>query len=321
MGGIGRRSLIVLPFAALRAQDPVFRATVPVVVAPVTVTDPKDRFVDGLGAADFVLFDNGRRVETSLDVIEAGAIPLSLVILVQANDIAAHSLMKIVKVGPMIQPLITGERGAAAVVSYSHRIDIVQPFTRDADEIKRAMAKLQPSGSRTARMLDAIVQACEMLRQRPREQRKVVLIFGESRDRGSDSKLPAVLEQLQRDNTQVYAATYSVTKSQFTTRATDRPPPGKRETDLGAAITEIARLGTKNDAEEITNTSGGRKLAFSTLGGLEKVITRAGEEMHAQYLLTFPASGPEGLHRIEVKLRNPDKNRVSARQAYWAVSV
>jgi hypothetical protein len=35
-----------------------FKSTVPLVVAPTTVTDPKGRYVDGLAPEDLALYDN-----------------------------------------------------------------------------------------------------------------------------------------------------------------------------------------------------------------------------------------------------------------------
>jgi hypothetical protein len=46
---------IVLLACAVRAQ---FKSTVPLVVAPTTVTDSKGRYVDGLTPEDLILYDN-----------------------------------------------------------------------------------------------------------------------------------------------------------------------------------------------------------------------------------------------------------------------
>ena len=47
--------VLLLLVCCARAQ---FRSTVPLVVAPVTVTDAKGRNVDGLTAEDLLLYDN-----------------------------------------------------------------------------------------------------------------------------------------------------------------------------------------------------------------------------------------------------------------------
>lgn len=303
--------------AALGAQEVTFRANVPVVQAPVTVTGPRG-IVDGLTVADFLVTDNGRPVRFQVDTADTVDVPLALVVAVQTNDLSASALLKIRKVGAMIQPLITGERGAAAVLAVSDRVAEAQPFTADAGEITRAFQQLAPTRARRAVQLDAAARAIDLFRARPANYRRVLLLIGESKDRGSETRLEDLLRDLQRENIQVYSATYSVTRTQWTTRAADRPRPSGGETDLLAGLSELVRLGKVNTAEALAAHTGGRKLGFATLNTLEQIVTRFGEELHAQYLVTFPASAPEGFHAIAVQLREPAKRTVAARQGYWS---
>ena len=302
------------------AQEINFRATVPVVVSPVTVTDGKGRLVDGLEADDFQVADNGRPVAFRLETVDALTSPLALAVVAQTNDVSAHALLKIRKVGAMLQPLLTGERGAAAVVTYAERAEVAQDFTQDAGEMSRAMAQLRAAPERTARMLDAVSLAAATLAARPAGERRVILLLGESRDRGSETALEAVLEQLQRSNIQLYAATYSTTKTQFATKGSEMPRPSGGGLDLIGGLGELVRLGKANTAEVLAAHSGGRKLPFSTLRGLESLLTRVGAELHGHYVISFPATGPEGYHALEVTLKQARGRSVVARQGYWAVA-
>jgi VWFA-related protein len=196
---------------------------------------------------------------------------------------------------------------------------VAQEFTRDASEITGAFRTLQPRRARRTVSLDAVAQAVEMLRARPGNVRRVVLLIGEAKDRGSDAALDTVLEKLQRENVQLFAATYSVTRTQWTTRASDRPKPSGGENDIIAGLAELVRLGKTDTAEALAHHTGGKKLSFATLNALESIVSRVGEELHGQYLLSFAASGPEGFHPVTVALREPGKRAVAARQGYWAV--
>jgi hypothetical protein len=80
------------------------------------------------------------------------------------------------------------------------------------------------------------------------------------------------------------------------------------------------RLGQVNTAEALALHTGGKKIGFATLHSLEGIVSRVGEELHGQYLLSFPASGPEGFHAVSVRLREAGKRAVAARQGYWAVA-
>jgi VWFA-related protein len=302
----------------LGAQETTFRATVPVVQVPVTVTDAQGKLVDGLEAADFAVTDKGRAVRFQMDTADAVDVPLALVVLVQTNDLSAAALLKIQKAGSMIQPLLTGERGAAAVLAVDETVTLVQEFTGDGEEIRRAFGRLQPRRARRTVALDGVARAVEMLRARPGNARRVVLLIGEAKDRGSEAELESVLEQLQRENVQLFAATYSVTRTQWTTRASDRPKASGGENDIVAGLAELVRLGKANTAEALAQHTGGRRLEFATLRGLEGIVTRFGEQLHGQYLLSFPASGPEGFHAVTVTLREPGRRAVASRQGYWA---
>ena len=306
--------------AALFAQETTFRATVPVVLAPVTVTDAGGKLIDGLGIADFAVTDNGRAVRFQLDTSDTINVPVALIVAVQTNDLSAAALLKIRKVGALIQPLITGERGSAAVLAVDQQVTVAQEFTQDPTALTKAFQQLTPGRARKTVALDAAARAVEMFRARPAGERRVLLLIGEAKDRGSEATLEAVLEHLQRENIQVYSATYSVTRTQWTTKAADRPKPSGGENDILAGLAELVRLGKTNDAEALALHTGGKKIGFATLHSLEEIVSRVGEELHGQYLLSFPASAPEGFHAVSVQLREPGKRTVAARQGYWAVA-
>jgi hypothetical protein len=81
-------------------------------VVPVSVTDDKGRFVSDLGASDFLVFDEGRVQKATVDTIDTGVAPVALVIAVQSSGISAAVIEKARKIGVMIRPMVTGERGA-----------------------------------------------------------------------------------------------------------------------------------------------------------------------------------------------------------------
>ena len=314
------RFFVIFLAVALRAQETTFRATVPVVLVPVTVTDAKGKLVDGLADTDFAVTDNGRAVRFTLDTSDTINVPVALIVAVQTNDLSAAALLKIQKVGAMIQPLITGDRGSAALLAVDERVTVAQEFTRDPTALTKAFQQLAPRRTRSTVALDAVERAVEMFRARPGSERRVLLLIGESKDRGSEASLERVLAQLQRENIQVYAATYSVTRTQWTTKAADRPRPSGGENDILAGLGELVRMGKENTAEALALHTGGKKIGFATLRTLEGIVSRVGEELHGQYLLSFPASGPEGFHAVTVQLREAGKRAVAARQGYWAVA-
>jgi len=252
-----------------------------------------------------------------MDTSDTVLAPISLVVAVQSTEYSAPALAKIVRVGGMIQPLITGDRGSSAVIAFDDEVRVIQDFTRESPEISAAIQKVRAHSTRSGKMLDAEAEGIHMLSTRPENSRRVLILISESRDRGSKTKLSTVLDQAERAGVIIYPITYSVHATPWTARPEDNPVP----TDSGnfiAAITELARLGKINDAQAFAVATGGTHLSFLTFKTLEKTITRTGEELDSQNLLSFAPRETEnkGLHKIGVNVLR-DNVVVRARYGYW----
>jgi VWFA-related protein len=313
-------ALVLLIMAQADAQDVTIRTHVPLVIAPTTVTDRNGSYVDGLNAADFTLLEDGKARQFEMDTSDIAMTPLSVVIMIQANEYANAALAKIRKVGSMIEPLITGERGEAAIMSFSDPIKVIQDFTPDSGLISAAFQALRAQSTSKARALDAATQAIEMLRARPENRRRILILIGESRDRGSETKLEDVLKSAQRANVTVYPLSFSVHATPWTTKGD--VPPGDGATNWLAIFTELGRLAKENAAEGLARFTGGRRISFLTLKSLERDIGGLGEELHSQYLLSFTPSTAldEAYHKIEIQVHGRTDVVVRTRPGYWAMT-
>ena len=345
---------VVLAFAAsLAAQESHFDVRSRLVLVPVTVTDLRGRSIDGLEASDFLLFDNDRPQKATVDTIDTGVAPIALVVAVQTSGISAAVLEKVRKIGAMIQPLITGERGCAGVVSFDQRVLWIEDCTKDPDALGRAFHQLQPvlrpGEDKDARMLDAVQSSVEHLGRRP-NARRVLLLISESRDRGSETALDAAKAAVQTAGVTVYAATYSAIKTAFTSKLpVSRPrrplkpktpndetgtvngmPPGKnnpwpkhlppeQQVDVLAGIGELARLHQTNTTEVLTKSTRGTTFPFTRQKALEEAIGKLGAELHTQYVVSFvPESSAPGYHTLEVRIARAGEFRIRARPGYWS---
>jgi VWFA-related protein len=337
----------------LAAQEPRFGAQSRLVLVPATVTFDNGRPADGLEAGDFVVLDNGRPQKASVDTIATGVAPVALVVAVQASGISKPVLEKVSRIGAMIQPLVTGERGCGGVLAFSDRVTWIQECTENEDLLASAFQRIYPGPAKSARMLDAASEAIGSLNQRA-SARKVLLLISESRDRGSETELGQVLLQAQAAGVTVYAATYSAILTAFTTKssATGEPqaprppqkpsdqtgtvtggppecgrygcpapqvPPPEQRVDILGAVGELARLGKTNTTLALTAATGGAMFSFARLKGLEDAIQKLGAELHSQYLLSFtPDDRSPGYHRLEVRVSRA-RVRVRARPGYWSM--
>ena len=303
---------------ALLAQDQAIRTNVHLVLVPTSVTSKRGDLIDGLSADDFIVTDDGVRQKVRMDTSDTVLAPVSLVVLLQSSGISTPALARIRQVGPMIQPLVIGERGQAAVIAYDTEVRVFQEFTSDGAKIRKAFENIEPRTIKQAKMIDAVIEGMKMLDTRPENYRRIMIVLGESRDRGSKKKLAEAVELAQRAGVAIYSLTYSAQGEAWTSSPENDPSmPGGP--DYVGAIGEVARLGKTNDANAFARATGGRHLSFLTEKSLEGVMSRLGEEIHSQYLLSFVPMETKnmGLHRIEVKVSRFPNAVVRARAGYW----
>ncbi len=339
-----RCAVLLVLAVSLAGQDQRFGAESRLVLIPVTVTDERGVPVDGLEAEDFLVLDNGRRQKVAGDALATGVVPIALVVAVQSSSLSAAALEKVRKIGGMIQPLITGEHGCAAVISFGKRVEWRQDCTSDSDAVVRAFGRLEPGDGKDACLLDAVQEATQRLRGR-KNVRRVLLLISESRDRGSESDLDNVVVAAQSAGVTIYAATYSAFLTGFTTKSSevstprqskgpkerDRPPvgpPGREEiplppreqrVDILGGLGELRRLRKTNTTQVLSSETGGAILSFNRQGTLETAIEKLGAELHAQYVLSFTPEAPSaGYHRLQVRLVRGGEYRVRARPGYWS---
>lgn len=338
-----RPTISLLLAFSLTPQDAGFEANARLVLVPVTVTDAKGRSVDGLETSDFLIYDNGHLQSSVVDTLATGVAPIALIVAVQSSGISVPVLEKVQKIGAMIHPLITGERGCAGLVAFDERVHWLAECTRDPQTLTQAFRQLKPGEQRSACMLDAVHEAIERLSRRS-NVRRVLLLISESRDRGSESELSPVVTAAQAAGVSVYASTYSAFRTAFTTKSSqnDPPPeprvpranraepmgpngrvpipPQEQRIDLLAGVGELTRLGKVKTTDILTKETGGVAFPFTRQKGLEHAIAKLGEELHSQYVLSFtPESPAPGYHPLEVRLSRQGSFRVRARPGYWSV--
>jgi VWFA-related protein len=182
-----------------------FRSTVPLVVAPTTVTDSKGHYVDGLTAGDLILYDNNVRQPIQMDSV---IYPIDLVVAVQTSENSGAVIDKLGGSGILFTQLLAADAGETAVISFSDEVKVHQDFTGDPDSVIHALRMLRKEGG-NAHMLDALRQSLVLLERRPPKRRRIVFMIAERRDRASKAKLDDVMQRVQRLNAVVYWLTYS----------------------------------------------------------------------------------------------------------------
>jgi VWFA-related protein len=324
-----------------------FVTTVQQVTAPVLVYDANGNYVNGLKPGQFHLFDNGK--EQNIQVDEAFQ-PISMVICVQANSGVEHMLPNINRIGNMMGPLILGQYGEAAVIAFDHRIRVMQDFTSDADKITEAVKKIQP-GSSSSHMIDAVEAADRMLRKRPQNRRRVILLISETRDIGSEARGRETLVNLQLDSVVVYPVDISRMLAAFNPptpwpRPDNRPPamvpmpsnqPATPNTVMQTygtngdsaqfmpVLMEIYRdakaIFKSNPVHVFSRGTGGTEYSYYRGHGLEQAIQDISEQLHSEYVISYRPTQETllegGFHQISLAIDSPLAKRYQTRPGYW----
>lgn len=308
------------------------------VIAQVTVTGPDGKFVKDLKQGELQLFDNGRRQSVTQD---AAAQPISMVVAVETSDAVVKILPKVRKIGGLLHALVTGETGELALLEYNDKVHLITPFSSDADQISAGFKKLSSSGS-ASRLNDAVIEAVRMLRTRPPDRQRVLLVIGQPRDNGSAAKIRDVLATREFADIQVFSVNMSHAVAQLT--APTKPPlpnpvpPEARRLPVGTGTPttdaqtnmgnwtplfkdlfyDMPRNAVSDPLTTYIRFSGGREYSFVTRSALEEALSNLGEELHSQYLLTYQvaAEAQAGFHQLSVQVANP-AHKVRTRRGFW----
>lgn len=318
------------------------------ILVPVLVYDGEGNIMNNLQPSQFHLYDN--KLEQDIHV-DTEFQPISLVIAVEASYRDDSVLKQIHRIGSLIEPLVIGDAGEAAVIAFDHRIRTLQDFTSDPEKIKDAIGKVS-SGSTQSRMVDAVDSAILLLRHRPSDRRRIILLISETRDQGSMARGKPTLTALNLSNVTVY----SVDISQIVRRLTEQPEPPRpsaiapeaRNLPMGAntplavqqntgwgnsiefmpalreIYTDTKAIFIKNPTKIFTRGTGGEEFSFKTQHGLEDAVQKIGTQIHSQYLISYAPKKETllqgGFHELRVEVDYP-RAKVVTRPGYWMAAV
>ncbi len=329
---------------AQQAPAGKIRIRVQVVSAPVIVIDAKGEPVLDLQQKDFHIQDEG--VDQTIESFELGGQQLSAVFVFETSARIATLLPAVQKSAIIFTQTIVGPSGEAAVLSYDNSVNTLLPFSTDDDKIEKTIAQLTP-GNSGAHLYSALAAAVALLRNRPSERRRAIVVVGEASDAGSEERLGRVLRDAQLNNIVIYSVGLSPTAAALRSPpAQSGPPsatppgtfggpsfPGQAQTPtsqqqyagnidlLGLAEWTVrnAKAVVKDRPLEVaaTATGGSYQPAFRE-GKLETAIDAIGGELNSQYLLSYHPTGADtpGYHTIQVTVDRPGV-KVRTRPGYF----
>ena len=283
-------SVLLFGSISIFAQQPTFRTGTRTVALYATVTDTQKRLVPDLTQEDFQIFDNDKLQTLDLFVNEVQ--PITVVVMLDTSASMTGNLKLLEQAAEQfLLRLLPKDKGM--VGAFNDKIEFFpSTFTSDRDRLIRALRELD-FGNPT-RLYDAI--AASMDRLHKVEGRRVVLVFTDGEDTGSNTGMNDVLEQARREEVMIYAI--GLRSDYFNGSRQVRSKPDS---------------GLKRLAEE----TGGGYFELDRTSELAPTFTRVAQELHSQYVLGFTPTALDGkVHRLAVKAK-PGMT-VRARRSYVA---
>ncbi|HTU32635.1 MAG TPA: VWA domain-containing protein [Candidatus Acidoferrum sp.] len=194
------------------------------VLVPALVKDRGGETVFSLTADDFTLTDNGIPQPLQLES-DTDSLPLALVVIVETGGEGAARLNDYRDLGPILHALIGDVQHRVAVVAFDSAPRLVEDFTPNTMAAANTISSLH-KGDQGAAILDALSFGIDLLRKQPPEYRHVVLLFGETEDRGSRTGLDEAVRAVDDTNTAIYSFAFSTTKAAVKHEGSKLPRPG-----------------------------------------------------------------------------------------------
>jgi len=258
------------------------RADVEVVLVPVSVTDPLNRFVTGLDQDAFEVYED--KVKQKIVSFGSEDAPLSIGIVFDTSASMGSKLERSrLSVAEFFKT--ANPEDEAFLVEFNDRPELVVPLTHNLEDIQNRLTFTQSKG-RTA-LLDGIYLALNTMKK-ARNPRKALIVISDGGDNNSRYTASEVRNLVREADVQIYGiGIYEAGANR-----------GRTPEELSGP--EMLR--------DLTEPTGGRHFVVENLAELPDVAAKIGVELRNQYIVGYSPSNQarDGKFRkIQVKIIQP----------------
>lgn len=298
---------------------PAIRVESALVSVPVVVSDDRGRYVPGLKAADFKLYQDDLPQPVAL--FAASEEPVRIGLLLDTSKSTISVLNKIKKAAREFL-LQLRPQDQAFVVSFDASIQYLSSLSSDRSELESAIKRARVGEYTGTKMRDAVLDVVQR-KFRAIQGRKAIVLLTDGQDYGSEVLAPDLLSAVAASNTAIYSIHYSVDPREVMKKlfgVHSRLPahtPGSRRGPY--AIWDEREDRAAAYLEELSDLSAGR-FYRSGMTDLKQTFAQVADELRHQYLLGFypDRSKLDGsVHSLRVEVSLPGAV-VRARRSYRA---
>ncbi len=263
------------------------------VLIPVTVADPLNRFVTGLDRENFHVFED--KNEQKVTHFASEDAPLSVGLVFDTSGSMGGKLDKSRQAVAQFFKTANPE-DEFFLVQFNDRPEMVVDFTTHLEEIQNRLTFIQSKG-RTA-LLDAVYLALHNMKKKAKNPRKALLIISDGGDNSSRYTESEIKSRVREADVQIYAIGI------FEPMASRGRTPEE--------------LSGPSLLAEIAEQTGGREFSVENLNELPDVAAKIGIELRNQYIIGYTPSNQERdgkYRRVQVKLVQP--RGLPPLRAFW----
>jgi VWFA-related protein len=268
------------------------RADTNLVLIPVTVTDPLNRFVTGLEKEYFKIYEDKKQQQ--ITQFSSDDAPLSVGLLFDCSGSMGPKLHSSREAVAQFFKTANPE-DEAFLVQFHDTAELTQPFTNELETIQNHLQFVQSKG--LTALLDAIYLGIHEMK-RAKNPRKALLIISDGGDNNSRYTEGEIRTLVKEGDVQIYAiGIYESAGGRARTPEESNGP---------ALLTELAEQ------------TGGRQYQVENVNELPDIAAKIGMELRNQYLLGYSPMNREkdGKYRhVEVKLVQP--HGMPLLRAFW----
>ncbi|MCE2514049.1 MAG: VWA domain-containing protein [Acidobacteria bacterium] len=268
-GAAGWGSATLPAGAQQQAQPPEFRAGVDVVSLSVTVTDLETRFVTDLEPDDFAVYEDGIRQE--INFFTRTQLPIALALLIDTSASMDEEMGTAQEAAIGFSQRL-GPDDLAEIIDFDSRVDVLQGFTNDVDELESAIRRTSAGGSTS--LYNALYISLKDLTRAPLREadvrREAIIVLSDGEDTSSLVSFEEVLELAKRSET----AIYSIGLQSEDRRART----GFREADF------VLR--------QLAQETGGRAFFPDEVSELPDIYRQISDELSSQYSVGYISANP-----------------------------
>jgi Ca-activated chloride channel homolog len=283
---------------AAQEQVPAFRAGIDVVSLNVTVTGPDGRYVTGLEAGDFTVYEDG--VKQELAYFNKANLPLGIALLLDSSasmeERMATAQEAAIGFARQLRP-----QDLAELLDFDSRVEVLQGFTSDATRLEQAIRKTTAGGSTS--LFNALYISLKDLKKIQAQsledvRRQAIIVLSDGEDTSSLVTYEQVLDIAKHSDTAIYAIGLRAREGEGASR-------GFHEAEY------VLR--------ELTRETGGRVFFPQKVEELSGIYAQISDELSSQYLVGYSSRNPrrDGAWRRIVVRVNRENAAARTKQGYY----